>query len=43
MSEYVARNNWDTRKQKYWHLVDSLIACTEFQPAGLSKGSTVYP
>ena len=42
-SEYVARNNWDTRKQKYWHLVDSLVSGTEFQPAGLSKGSTVYP
>lgn len=40
-NEYVARNNWDTRKQKYWHLVDSLISCAEFQPAGLSKGSTV--
>ena len=41
--EYVLQNNWDTRKQKYLHLVDSLIACPEFQPAGLSKGSTVYP
>jgi len=41
--EYVARNNWDTRKQKYWHLVDSLVSGAEFQPAGLSKGSTVYP
>jgi len=41
--EYVARNNWDTRKQKYWHLVDSLVAGTEFQRAGLSKGSTVSP
>jgi glycosyltransferase involved in cell wall biosynthesis len=42
-NEYVLQNNWDTRKQKYLHLVDSLIACKEFQPAGLSKGSTVYP
>jgi glycosyltransferase involved in cell wall biosynthesis len=42
-NEYVLCNNWDTRKQQYLHLVDSLIACTEFQPAGLSKGSTVYP
>jgi glycosyltransferase involved in cell wall biosynthesis len=41
-NEYVLRNNWDTRKQKYLHLVDSLISCTELQPAGLSKGSTVY-
>lgn len=42
-NEYVLRNNWDTRKQKYLHLVDSLIARTEFHPADLSKGSTVYP
>jgi glycosyltransferase involved in cell wall biosynthesis len=42
-NEYVARNNWDTRKQKYWHLVDSLVSGTELQPAGLSKGSTVCP
>lgn len=42
-NEYVLQNNWDTRKQKYLHLVDSLIARTEFQPADLSKGSTVYP
>jgi glycosyltransferase involved in cell wall biosynthesis len=42
-NEYVARNNWDTRKQKYWHLVDSLVSGAEFQPAGLSKGSTVCP
>ena len=41
--EYVRENNWDIRKQKYLGLVDSLIACTKFQPAGLSKGSTVYP
>jgi len=41
--EYVLQNNWDTRKQKYLHLVDSLIACREIQPAGLSKGSTVFP
>ena len=42
-NEYVARNNWDTRKQKYWHLVDSLVSGTELQPASLSKGSTVCP
>jgi glycosyltransferase involved in cell wall biosynthesis len=42
-NEYVVRNNWDTRKQKYWHLVDSLVSGTELQPAGLSKGSTVCP
>jgi len=42
-NEYVARNNWDTRKQKYWHLVDSLVSGAELQPAGLSKGSTVCP
>ncbi len=42
-NEYVARNHWDTRKQKYWHLVDSLVSGTELQPAGLSKGSTVCP
>lgn len=40
--EYVARNNWETRKQKYLGLVDSLISSAEFQAAGLSKGSTVY-
>jgi glycosyltransferase involved in cell wall biosynthesis len=39
--EYVLKNNWDTRKQNYLRLVDSLITCTEFQPAGFSKGSTV--
>jgi glycosyltransferase involved in cell wall biosynthesis len=41
--EYVLQNNWDTRKQMYLRLVDSLIARTEFQPTGLSKGSTVHP
>ncbi|HEV2437686.1 MAG TPA: glycosyltransferase family 4 protein [Verrucomicrobiae bacterium] len=41
-SAYVLQNNWDTRKQKYLNLVDSLISSTELQPAGLSKGSTVY-
>jgi len=40
--EYVARNNWDTRKQQYLHLVDSLVASKTIQPAGLSKGSAVY-
>jgi glycosyltransferase involved in cell wall biosynthesis len=40
-NEYVARNNWDTRKQKYLSLVDSLVSSSEFRPAGLSKGSTV--
>jgi glycosyltransferase involved in cell wall biosynthesis len=40
---YVLQNNWDTRKQKYVSLVDSLIASTEFPSAGLSNGSTVYP
>ena len=41
-NEYVVQNNWDTRKQKYLHLVDSLISSDELQPAGLAKGSTVY-
>lgn len=39
--EYVLQNNWDIRKQNYLRLVDSLISRTEYQPAGLSKGSTV--
>ena len=34
-NEYVARNNWDIRKQRYWHLVNSLISPTQFQPASL--------
>ncbi len=41
-TEYVAQNNWDTRKNKYLHLVDSLISSAGFQPNGLPKGSTVY-
>ena len=40
-AEYVRRNNWETRKQQYLGLVDSLISSQGFQPAGLSKGSTV--
>jgi len=40
-NEYVARNNWDTRKHKYLHLVDSLVSSAEFQPGRLAKDSTV--
>ena len=40
-TEYVARNNWDTRKHKYLHLVDSLVSSAAFQPARLAKDSTV--
>jgi len=41
-SQYVLQYNWDTRKQQYRNLVDSLVSSAELHPAGLSKGSTAY-
>jgi glycosyltransferase involved in cell wall biosynthesis len=40
-NEYVARNSWQTRKDGYWRLVDSLISTAGFQPAPLVKKFTV--
>jgi glycosyltransferase involved in cell wall biosynthesis len=42
-NEYIARNNWNIQKHKYLRLVDALVSSEEVQPAGLSKGSAVYP
>lgn len=41
-NEYVAQNNWDTRKQTYLNLVDALVSSAALRTPRLSKGSTVY-
>jgi glycosyltransferase involved in cell wall biosynthesis len=39
-SEYVAQNNWNTKKHEYLHLVDSLVCSADFQNAPLVENST---
>ena len=41
--EYVASNNWNTRKQEYLHLVDSLLSSAEIPSARLAANSTICP
>jgi glycosyltransferase involved in cell wall biosynthesis len=40
-SEYVALNNWNTKKHEYLHLVDSLVRSADFQTAPLVEKSTI--
>ena len=42
-SEYVAVNNWNTKKHEYLRLVDSLLSSAEIPSARLAANSTSCP